>query len=82
VLAGRPSEGLVTFTALGALARGFDVVVVEDCCEGESFRVHLTAMQRLAQAGVVLTTQVQLRAEWRATQNSSPQQARGTDRRR
>lgn len=67
VLAGVSSEGAVTFMALSALARGFDVHVVEDLCQSSSIRVHQTAMQRLTQAGVVLTTSLQLQTEWSAT---------------
>jgi len=74
VLAGRPSEGLVTFTALGALTQGLDVVIVEDCCQSDSAHVHRIAMHRLRQAGAIITTAVQLRAEWIATQSMASQQ--------
>lgn len=66
VLAGSVTEGTITFMALSALARGFDVYVVDDLCRSSSDRVHGVAIQRLAQAGAVITTALQLQAEWRA----------------
>lgn len=66
IVTGTASEGSVTFLALSALARGFDVHVVEDICESSSERVHNIAMKRLEQAGAVLTTAAQLRMEWSA----------------
>lgn len=67
VLAGRPTEGPVTFTALGALSHGLDVIIVEDCCQSVSVHVHCIAIQRLVQAGVIMTTIPQLQFEWIAT---------------
>jgi len=72
ILSGRDSEGAVTFMALSALARGFDVYVVEDVCRSLSDHVHRIAMQRLAQAGAVLMTAVQLRTEWSAFNDPLP----------
>ena len=66
ILAGKASEGSVTIMALSALARGFDVHVLEDVCQGSSDHVHAIAMNRLAQAGTVLMTALQLRMEWTA----------------
>ncbi|WP_375208135.1 isochorismatase family protein [Hyphococcus sp.] len=67
ILAGETSEGAVTFTAISALVRGFDVYVIDDLCSGSSAYVHQLAMQRLVQAGAILTTTSQLQAEWGAT---------------
>ncbi len=77
VLAGRPTEGPLSFTALGALTHGLDVVVVEDCCQSGSAHVHRIAIQRLAQSGAVITTVAQLQLEWMATREISQNQLFG-----
>lgn len=50
VLAGRPTEGPLSFTPFGALTHGLDVVIVEDCCRSGSAHVNRIAVQRLAQS--------------------------------
>lgn len=53
LIAGLSTETSLSFTALGALARGFDVFVIKDACLGYSEQSIAICFDRLVQAGVV-----------------------------
>ena len=56
VLSGIATDVGVALTALSALRDGFQVAILTDVCGTISERVEQTALMRLSQAGVVLTT--------------------------
>lgn len=64
LIAGISVETSLSFTALGALARGFDVFVIKDACLGYSERSISITFDRLIQAGVVPVTWRQVMMEW------------------
>jgi len=64
LVAGLSVETSLAFTALGALARGFDVFVIKDACLGYSEQSIATAFERLMQAGVVPVSWRQVILEW------------------
>ena len=64
LITGLSVETSVSFTALGALARGFDVFVIRDTCLGYSEQSIVTAFDRLTQAGVVSVSWRQVMLEW------------------
>ena len=66
-LAGFWLEDTVTFSALGALADGYDVHVMLDVSVARREDTREATIERLVQAGVVPTTAVQLVSEWAAT---------------
>jgi len=64
VMAALWTEVCLCFPALCALAEGYEVYAVEDCCGGTSEMIHKAAMTRVQQAGVVPMTWVQVMLEW------------------
>jgi nicotinamidase-related amidase len=63
-LAGLMTEGCVLQTALGALRRSYEVLVVVDACAGETKEAHDAALQRLTKEGATLTTWLSLVTEY------------------
>jgi nicotinamidase-related amidase len=71
VAAGRPrllisgllTEACVTFAALSAATDGYEVFVVGDACGGLTAASHDLALQRMASAGVRLTSWIQVLLE-------------------
>jgi len=57
------TEVCLAFAALGAKADGFDVYAVVDSSAGTSQEAHDTAIQRMAQAGIVPITWIQFALE-------------------
>jgi nicotinamidase-related amidase len=51
ILAGFLTEACVSFSALSALDKGFDVFVVADACGGLTLSSHELALRRLEQSG-------------------------------
>lgn len=70
VIAGQCAELSVTFAALSALERGYDVFLVEDVTVGSDPDSKSIAVSRMLQAGVVPVTVKQIVAEWRRGANS------------
>jgi len=64
LIAGLSAETSLSFTALCALERGFDVYVVRDACLGCSVQSIATTFERLTQAGVVPVSWRQVILEW------------------
>lgn len=71
LIAGLLTEACVTFPALSALAEGYDVYIVGDCCGGMTLESHNLALQRLAGAGARMTSWMQvlleLQRDWNHT---------------
>lgn len=64
LVAGLSAEISLSFTALGALARGYDVFVIKDACLGYSEQSIATSFERMIQAGVVPVSWRQAMLEW------------------
>ncbi|MEE9454637.1 MAG: isochorismatase family protein [Paracoccaceae bacterium] len=64
LIAGLSAETSLSFTALCALERGYDVHVVRDACLGYSEYSIATTFDRLMQAGVVPVSWRQVILEW------------------
>jgi len=64
LIAGLSAETSLSFTALCALERGFDVYVVKDACLGHSEQSLSTTFERLTLAGVVPVSWRQVILEW------------------
>lgn len=67
VIAGCEAHVCLLQTALGLLARGFEVWVVESACGSRRASDKRVAMQRLRQAGATLVTPEMVIFEWLAT---------------
>lgn len=63
IVAGLLTEACVSFPVLSALAEGYAVRVVTDACGGLTPASHEAAVQRMAQAGAVPTSWLQLLLE-------------------
>lgn len=63
LLAGLLTEACVSFCALSAQAEGYQVFVVADACGGLTASSHELALRRLEQAGVTLTSWIQVLLE-------------------
>lgn len=63
VVSGLLTEACVTFTVLSALAEGFEVHVVGDACGGLTPVSHDLALRRMAAAGAVMTSWLQVLLE-------------------
>ena len=63
IIAGFLTEACVSFSALSALADGFDVFVGGDACGGLTPASHELALRRLEQAGARLTSWLQVLLE-------------------
>lgn len=64
ILAGLWTETCVALPAIQALADGYEVYVVEDCCGDISHLAHDNAMQRMIQAGARPVTARSVMLEW------------------
>jgi len=64
VLTGLWTEVCITFPAICALAEGFEVYFVADCCGGTSTEAHDLAVQRMIQAGAIPLTWQQTALEF------------------
>lgn len=64
ILAGLWTETCVALPAIQAMADGFEVYVVEDCCGDISQLAHDNAMQRMIQAGARPVTALSVMLEW------------------
>jgi nicotinamidase-related amidase len=64
VVAGFLTEACVSFPVLSALAEGYRVLVVADACGGLTQDSHWAALQRMQQAGAVLTSWLQVLLEF------------------
>lgn len=64
LIAGLSAETSLSFTALCALERGFDVYVVKDACLGHSEQSVATTFERLTLAGAVPVSWRQVMLEW------------------
>lgn len=64
VIAGMLTEACVSFPVLSALAEGYQVVVVADACGGLTPTSHELALRRMASAGAVTTSWLQLLLEF------------------
>jgi nicotinamidase-related amidase len=64
VLAGLWTETAVALPAIQAIADGYEVYVVEDCCGDTSPLAHENAMQRMIQAGARPVTALSVMLEW------------------
>lgn len=64
LLAGLSLEISLSFTALGALERGYDVYVVRDVCLSQTEQGSVAAYDRLMQAGCVPVSWRQVVVEW------------------
>jgi nicotinamidase-related amidase len=64
LLAGLWTETGVALPAIQALADGYDVYIVEDCCGDTSALAHDNAMQRMLQAGATPVTARSVLLEW------------------
>ena len=64
ILAGFLTEACVSFPALSALKDGFEVFVVGDACGGLTLQSNELALRRLEQAGVHLTSWIQILLEF------------------
>ncbi|WP_341992678.1 hydrolase [Azorhizobium sp. AG788] len=63
VVSGLLTEACVSFTVLSALAEGFEVHVVGDACGGLTPVSHDLALRRMAAAGAVMTSWLQVLLE-------------------
>jgi nicotinamidase-related amidase len=63
LVAGTLTEACVSFTALSALAEGYDVFVVADACGGLTPSSHDFALRRMAAAGGRITSWIQVLLE-------------------
>jgi hypothetical protein len=59
VVAGLLTEACVSFPVLSVLAEGYRMLVVADACGGLTQDSHWAALQRMQQAGAVLTSWLQ-----------------------
>ncbi len=64
IVAGLLTEACISFTALSALQDGYRVHVVTDACGGLTQDSHGAALQRMQQAGAVLTSWLQVLLEY------------------
>jgi nicotinamidase-related amidase len=64
LLAGLWTETSVALPAIQALADGYEVYIVEDCCGDISALAHENAMQRMIQAGARPVTAMSVLLEW------------------
>lgn len=64
LLAGLWTETCVALPAIQALADGYEVYIVEDCCGDISALAHENAMQRMLQAGARPVTAMSVLLEW------------------
>ena len=79
IVAGLLTEACVSFLTLSALADGYRVMVVADTCGGLTHDSHLAALQRMQQAGAVLTSWIQVLLEFQRdwTRHETYEAARG-----
>ena len=79
LVAGLLTEACVSFPALSALQEGFEVYVVADTCGGLTPASHELALRRLEQAGVKLTSWIQVLLEFQRdwTRHETYEAARG-----
>jgi nicotinamidase-related amidase len=63
LISGLLTEACVSFGALSALASGFEVLVVGDACGGVTPVSHDLALRRMQEAGVVMTSWIQVLLE-------------------
>jgi len=63
IMAGATTDVCVVYPAMRALSEGYDVQVVVDACGSPTKLADETALRRMEQAGVTLTSTVQLVAE-------------------
>jgi nicotinamidase-related amidase len=63
LISGLLTEACVSFGALSALASGFEVFVVGDACGGITPVSHDLALRRMQEAGVVMTSWIQVLLE-------------------
>lgn len=63
IMAGISTEQCVAFTSRSAIAEGFTVYIVVDCCASLDTRTEQAALLRLAQQGAILTSWAALGAE-------------------
>jgi nicotinamidase-related amidase len=63
LISGLLTEACVSFGALSALASGFEVFVVGDACGGITPVSHDLALRRMREAGVVMTSWIQVLLE-------------------
>ena len=54
----------MAFPVLSALEAGYDVYVVDDTCGAADRATHDAALQRMAQAGAVLVSWIDVMCEW------------------
>lgn len=64
LIAGLSAETSLSFTALCALERGYDVYIVKDACLGHSEQSIAITFDRLTQAGAVPVSWRQVMLEW------------------
>ena len=64
IVAGLLTEACVSFPVLSALSEGYRVVVVADACGGLTATSHELALRRMAAAGAVMTSWLQLLLEF------------------
>jgi nicotinamidase-related amidase len=64
IVAGLLTEACVSFPVLSALAEGYQVRVVADACAGLTKGSHWAALQRMQQAGAILTSWLQVLLEF------------------
>lgn len=78
VIAGMLTEACVSFPVLSALAEGYQVYVVADACGGLTPTSHDLALRRMASAGAVMTSWLQLLLEFQRdwTRHDTYEQAR------
>lgn len=79
VFAGLLTESCVSFPVLSAIADGYDVRVVADVCGGLTQASHEATLQRMGQAGAVMTSWLQflleMQRDW--TRHDTYEAARG-----
>jgi nicotinamidase-related amidase len=64
IVSGLLTEACVSFAALSALADGFEVFVVADACGGLTAVGHEMALRRMAAAGAMMTSWIQILLEF------------------
>jgi nicotinamidase-related amidase len=64
IIGGLWTEACALFPSLCALSDGYEVYVVTDICGGSSRQSHITAVERMSQAGVIPVTWQQVMLEW------------------
>ncbi|MCY1258235.1 Isochorismatase family protein [compost metagenome] len=64
IIAGMLTEACVSFPELSALSEGYQVCVVADACGGLTPSSHDLALRRMASAGAVMTSWLQLLLEF------------------